>query len=618
MRVVNAHALTQSLGAVTTVGGRASLIEVNLAEAERQRPHNVGHGTATTSGRGDHPAFLGGKLESCESLGDGPCLTGLEDEALNSGTLIGALHSGNLGDRKVIAGNDGAGDLLAGSGEIPEGLLIKQVLHEHHLVLPGQLLEEGEKFRGGLARTLERVSSIPIDICRSTVDGESNLVAVSAFDCRLLKEVNDLAGIVGGRFVASGGACEGRLARVVLNDPGQRSVDLLAHSDGLRIVLRDWNHDVLVGQVVAITLALAIDDVENRNREALGRPKRRELPVLETGRGSGSAPDGGRGRTDGVASELAHIGGVVELPEPRIDLLLAEDVHALQSGTDDRVDDVDSLGHAETVVASLVAVPEHMRFVSPNRNAGRARLHALGTSGGHGSHLDDRSTVAVDGLDSPDRLNDGSAEILHLPEADLSLLEEQDLSIAQVIATGDVCVQEADDGAKNAPVSNDKRAWFLAVSKTLGDATAEVLAGLGGFKILVVEASGRDLSLVRAEGAFLKSIVDLNLKVHSLSDQVGGLNGTRKLRGKDPLDGQGLDDWRCLEGLLFTRCVQRGVSLALGETLDVPIGLTVADEEEVPKILGDILVCVAPVFGAVDVAVGSHFWCLSKGRNEAF
>ncbi|KQU89544.1 hypothetical protein ASD00_27280 [Ensifer sp. Root31] len=167
-------------------------------------------------------------------------------------------------------------------------------------------------------------------------------------------------------------------------------------------------------------------------------------------------------------------------------------------------------------------------------------------------------------------------------------------------------------------MSDDKRTGFLAVSKNFGDAAAELLAGLGRFKILVVEARGRGLFLVLAEGAFLKAVVDLNHKALSLNEQFGGPNGTRKRGGDDPRDGQSLDDWLGRESLLFTRGVQMGVNLALGETFDVPIGLTMANEEEVLKTVGDTVDCVAPVFGAVDVAVGSHFAAWGKRRVKVF
>lgn len=81
--------------------------------------------------------------------------------------------------------------------------------------------------------------------------------------------------------------------------------------------------------------------------------------------GSTSLGNGQRDAEDSIGTELGLVGSAVEAVEERVDLGLVLDINALldQSGADDRVDILNSLGDTLATPLALVAIAKLTGFV---------------------------------------------------------------------------------------------------------------------------------------------------------------------------------------------------------------------------------------------------------------
>ena len=135
------------------------------------------------------------------------------------------------------------------------------------------------------------------------------------------------------------------------------------HGLGERLGAGGQDHELLESQGVT-SVGSSVDDVERR-----GGQGERSLDAGDLGQvlvqgdtllgGTGLA-DGHRDTEDGVGSQLALVGGSVELDEEVVDLLLLSDLETRpdEGLGDDVVDVRDGLGDTLAHVGGLVTIPE--------------------------------------------------------------------------------------------------------------------------------------------------------------------------------------------------------------------------------------------------------------------
>jgi hypothetical protein len=170
------------------------------------------------------------------------------------------------------------------------------------------------------------------------------------------------------------------------------------HGLGERLGTGGQDHELLESQGVT-SVGPSVDNVERRGRQGERSLDAGDLSQVlvqgDTLLGGTGLADGHRDTEDGVGSQLALVGGSVELDEEVVDLLLLGDLETrLDEGLGDDVVDVrDGLGDTLAHVGGLVTIPELDGLV----DTGGSTRRDLGCGRGrrHRSRQQDWSAVMI-------------------------------------------------------------------------------------------------------------------------------------------------------------------------------------------------------------------------------
>ena len=290
--------------------------------------------------------------------------------------------NGVLLDKRVVK----LGELSTGQ---PLGLVRVLVL-EAVESRPHQPLSLRAAFGHPGRHSLQVVLAVLVELGRGDVEGDRDLALVTGRLDGLHQELERLLGTrdVGGETTlvtdvggykfrrrkrisrtprSSSGPDSGRTVNSVLlvDDLLEVVVSLGTHLHGLgeRLGAGGQDHELLESQGVS-GVGSSVDHVEARDGQGVRSLDTGELSQVlvqgDTLLGGTGLGDGHRDTEDGIGTQLALVGGSVELDEEVIDLLLLGDFEtALDQGLGDDVVDVrDSLGDTLAHVGRLVTVPE--------------------------------------------------------------------------------------------------------------------------------------------------------------------------------------------------------------------------------------------------------------------
>ncbi|KAI6759168.1 hypothetical protein HG531_013929 [Fusarium graminearum] len=356
----------------TLRSGRSTGLDLASTETDS----NVGDGDvlSLTGSVRDHdtPAVGVRVLGSLDGLGQGTNLVDLEKESVARLELDGLLDAERVGDSQIITDNL---DVL-GLGEVAPSLpvvLSEGVLDGDDGVLLAELrVHVGELLvgdpLGGVGLGVLEVEivlllGLLVELTGGDVHGNLHLAGVASLLNGVGDELESLLSsldIRGNTTLVTDVA--GGLAVSLLGKTLKSLVDLstLAESLRERHVRRD-NHELLEGEA-ATSVGTTVEDVHEGNGEdigLLGSGEVGDVSVQRNALGTGLG-NGQRNTKDGVGTKLGLVGGTIELVEESINSGLVLDIEVLlnQSGGNDGVDVLDSLGDTLAVPLRLVAISE--------------------------------------------------------------------------------------------------------------------------------------------------------------------------------------------------------------------------------------------------------------------
>lgn len=364
--------LGKTLGA-----GRGTGLDLTGAEANG----NVSNGDilGLTGAVGDHdtPAVSVGVLGSLDRLGQGTNLVDLQEKGVAGLELNGLLDAQRVGDSQVITDNLEVRGLVEVAPGLPV-VLSKGVLDGDNGVLGSERLVEVGKLLvgeplGGVALGVLEVKIVLllvhlVELAGGNIHGNLDLASVTSLLNGLGDEVQSLLGSLNiGSDTTLVTDVTGRLTVLLLGEILELVVNLgtLAETLGesgsgtvfgqfivaINSRLEDLlghNHELLEGET-ATGVGATVQDVLEGNGEdvgLLGSGKVGDVSVEGDTLLSGASLGNSQGDTeDGVGTELALVGGSIELVQELVDLGLVLNIDVLldEGGANDVVDVLDGL-----------------------------------------------------------------------------------------------------------------------------------------------------------------------------------------------------------------------------------------------------------------------------------
>jgi hypothetical protein len=351
---------------------------LDLAGAQADGDISNGDILSLTGAVGDHdtPAIGVGVLGGLDRLGQGTNLVDLKQKSVAGLELDGLLDAQRVGDSQIITDNLEVGGLVEVAPGLPV-VLGERILDGNNGVLGSEGLVEVGKLLVGepLGRVALGVLEVKIvllsidlvELAGGNVHGDLHLASVTGLLDGLGDEVQSLLGSLNIRGdttlvtdVASG------LAVLLLGESLELVVDLGTLAESLReggssaIVssvpllqriskqqdLRGNNHELLEGKT-ATGVGATVQDVlegDGQDEGLLGSGKVGDVSVEGNTLLSGGSLGNGQGDTeDGISTELALVGGSIELVQELVNLGLVLDIDVLldEGGANDVVDVLD-------------------------------------------------------------------------------------------------------------------------------------------------------------------------------------------------------------------------------------------------------------------------------------
>jgi len=325
-------------------------------------------------GNHDTPASSAGIKAGLDSLRHGTDLVDLKKKSvaglllLGHGDTLGVGHKEIITDDLELLADDslelGVGlpvVLIEGILDGPDGILSNPLLVDLDELVTSDLKTVLLLLLGDLLAKVVLLGLLVEELRSSDIHGDLDLAGVASLGDSLNDELETSLVLedVGSEatLITDVG---GILTELLLDDELEVLVDLSGHAHSLSEALgaSGADHELLHGKTVA-SVATTVDNVEARKRkhELLVARELSNIAVEgKTLEGGGGTADAHGDTEDGVGTELALVGGTVDINHHLIDLSLLGDIHADELGGEDGVDVVNSLENTLAHVDGLIAI----------------------------------------------------------------------------------------------------------------------------------------------------------------------------------------------------------------------------------------------------------------------